>query len=117
MKQLKMIITMAIAVFCFTATNAQSKTKRIIIDTTAKVYRCPMKCEGVKTYNKAGECPECGMNLKAKSKKVMVAKYQCPMKCEGNKTYSKAGNCPKCNMQLTKMVTKKQTKLRKNTQS
>jgi len=27
-------------------------------------YMCPMKCEGDKTYDKAGKCPKCGMNLK-----------------------------------------------------
>ena len=28
-----------------------------------KVFSCPMKCEGDKTYAKAGKCPKCGMNL------------------------------------------------------
>ena len=28
-----------------------------------KVYACPMKCEGDKTYDKAGKCPKCGMEL------------------------------------------------------
>lgn len=27
-------------------------------------YQCPMKCEGDKTYDEAGECPKCGMDLK-----------------------------------------------------
>lgn len=27
-------------------------------------YACPMKCEGDKTYDKAGSCPKCGMDLK-----------------------------------------------------
>ena len=31
----------------------------------AATYQCPMKCEGDKTYVKAGRCPECGMSLKA----------------------------------------------------
>ena len=31
---------------------------------TASMYQCPMKCEGNKTYNKAGKCPVCGMSLK-----------------------------------------------------
>lgn len=31
---------------------------------TAKVYACPMKCEGDKTYDKPGSCPKCGMDLK-----------------------------------------------------
>jgi hypothetical protein len=29
----------------------------------AKVYACPMKCEGDKTYPQAGKCPKCGMDL------------------------------------------------------
>lgn len=28
-----------------------------------KVYKCPMKCEGDKTYSKPGKCPKCGMDL------------------------------------------------------
>lgn len=28
-----------------------------------KVYQCPMKCEGEKTYNKPGKCPKCGMDV------------------------------------------------------
>jgi Cu2+-exporting ATPase len=31
-----------------------------------KAYSCPMKCEGDKTYTKAGKCPKCGMDLKEK---------------------------------------------------
>lgn len=27
-------------------------------------YFCPMKCEGEKMYDKAGQCPECGMDLR-----------------------------------------------------
>ena len=28
------------------------------------MYQCPMKCEGAEvTYDKAGECPMCGMKL------------------------------------------------------
>jgi uncharacterized paraquat-inducible protein A len=34
----------------------------------AKAYMCPMKCEGEKTYDKAGDCPKCGMELKEKKK-------------------------------------------------
>jgi hypothetical protein len=29
-----------------------------------KVYQCPMKCEGEKSYDKPGKCPKCGMDLK-----------------------------------------------------
>jgi hypothetical protein len=31
--------------------------------TQAATYQCPMKCEGDKTYNKAGTCGVCGMAL------------------------------------------------------
>lgn len=28
------------------------------------VYQCPMKCEGeAKTYDSAGKCPKCGMDM------------------------------------------------------
>jgi len=32
---------------------------------TSNVYQCPMDCEKGKTYDLAGACPECGMDLKA----------------------------------------------------
>jgi len=28
-----------------------------------KAYQCSMKCEGEKTYNSPGNCPECNMKL------------------------------------------------------
>ena len=100
---------MAIAAFSFIAVNAQSskvKTNKVAADIVA--YQCPMKCEGSKTYDKAGKCPKCGMDLKAAAKPAVAAVYQCPMKCEGDKTYDKAGKCPECNMNLTKLETKKE---------
>jgi hypothetical protein len=30
----------------------------------ANKYKCPMKCEGDKTYETPGKCPVCNMNLK-----------------------------------------------------
>ena len=33
------------------------------MEETATMYYCPMKCEGEKTYDNAGECPKCGMDL------------------------------------------------------
>lgn len=110
MKQFRIILSMTIAVFSFTAVNAQSakaETDSIAPDTV--VYQCPMKCEGSKTYGKAGKCPKCGMSLKAVAKPAAAAAYQCPMKCEGDKTYDKAGKCPKCNMNLAKVETQEDT--------
>ena len=36
-------------------------------DITTSDYQCPMKCEGDKTYNNPGNCPECKMKLKKTS--------------------------------------------------
>lgn len=95
---------MVMAVFSFTALSAQSsKTTDKIATADSVVYQCPMKCEGEKTYSKAGKCPVCNMNLKAKTPAVAAAQYQCPMKCEGDKMYSKEGKCPVCNMALKKI--------------
>ena len=108
MKHLKVLLTMAIAVFSFTALNAQT-TKPIMKNSNTvadSVYECPMKCEGEKTYNKAGKCPVCNMKLKPIPQPAAIS-YQCPMKCEGDKTYSKEGKCPVCNMALKKVKTKK----------
>jgi hypothetical protein len=33
------------------------------MEESAAMYYCPMKCEGDKTYDKAGECPKCEMDL------------------------------------------------------
>jgi len=106
MKHLKVLLTMAIAVFSFTALNAQAtKTKMKSSVTVAdSVYQCPMKCEGEKTYDKAGKCPKCGMNLK----EIPAATFACPMKCEGDKTYDKQGKCPKCGMNLKEKAEKKE---------
>lgn len=109
MKHLKVLLTMAIAVFSLTALNAQpTKTKaKNSVSVADSVYQCPMKCEGDKTYSKAGKCPKCNMNLKAKVPPVAKVQYQCPMKCEGEKAYSKEGKCSVCNMALKKIKTEK----------
>ena len=60
-----------LTIFCITTVNAQTKK-----DSTAKhqhttVYQYPLKCEGDKTYDRAGKCPKCRMDLKAlKTKKA-----------------------------------------------
>lgn len=42
----------------------KSDSKESMSSDMASAYMCPMKCEGDKTYDKAGECPKCGMDLK-----------------------------------------------------
>ncbi len=95
---------MAIAIFSFSAADAQT-TKQKVRSKKAKIamhYQCPMKCEGDKTYHKNGKCPVCNMQMKAVKASVATA-YQCTMKCEGDKTYAQAGKCPVCEMDLKKL--------------
>lgn len=49
--------------------NMKSDSKESMSHDMAASYICPMKCEGEKTYEKAGSCPKCGMDLKQKGKK------------------------------------------------
>ena len=102
MKQITFILSMAIAVLSFSGLNAQETKSKTTIkkDMSEMVYKCPMKCEGYKSYKKAGDCPKCGMHLKKENKESAEMVYKCPMKCEGEKTYDKAGQCPKCGMHL-----------------
>lgn len=54
------------------AAKEETKTEAVPADSTlhaeahsdsTKAYKCPMKCEGEKTYAQAGKCPSCGMDL------------------------------------------------------
>lgn len=98
MNPIKMLL-MATFTFVSLSAIAQQKTTEKNNPQQKTSYYCPMKCEGDKTYTKAGKCPKCKMNLI--EKKATAAKaYYCPMKCEGDKTYAEAGKCPKCKMNL-----------------
>ncbi|NCP22377.1 MAG: heavy-metal-associated domain-containing protein, partial [Zetaproteobacteria bacterium] len=58
----------------FDANSANEKTKKPIAIQPIKdgngVFYCPMHCEGEKTYDKAGDCPVCGMDLIEQPKAV-----------------------------------------------
>jgi heavy metal translocating P-type ATPase len=63
-------------------------------------FYCPMHCEGEKTYDKAGDCPVCGMDL-VEEQNVSLAfadQWTCPMHPEVIKDES--GACPICGMDL-----------------
>ena len=65
-------------------------------------YYCPMHCEGEKVYDKAGDCPVCGMDLvKAPDLTVSKASYTCPMHPEV--ISETPGACPICGMDLVPM--------------
>jgi heavy metal translocating P-type ATPase len=64
-------------------------------------YYCPMHCEGDKVYDKAGDCPVCGMDLVQQPTLVQNTQYTCPMHPEV--IQDKPGSCPKCGMDLVPM--------------
>jgi len=65
------------------------------------IFYCPMHCEGDKTYDKAGDCPVCGMDLIEQPKLVTSTQYTCSMHPEIIK--DGPGACPICGMDLIPM--------------
>ncbi|WKD24483.1 heavy metal translocating P-type ATPase [Pseudoalteromonas sp. KG3] len=63
-------------------------------------FYCPMHCEGDKTYDKAGDCPVCGMDLVEEQNLSASSSEQwtCPMHAEIEE--DEAGACPICGMDL-----------------
>ena len=65
-------------------------------------FYCPMHCEGDKTYDHAGDCPVCGMDLVEQvSLRKTKVQYTCPMHPEVIKV--DPGACPICGMDLVPM--------------
>jgi Cu2+-exporting ATPase len=67
-------------------------------------FYCPMHCEGEKIYEKAGDCPVCGMDL-VEEQNISTAhseQWTCPMHPEVVKDSS--GDCPICGMELVPIV-------------
>ena len=65
-------------------------------------YYCPMHCEDEKVYDKAGDCPVCGMDLvKVTEMTAIKTLYTCPMHPEVIK--EQPGSCPICGMDLVPM--------------
>ena len=64
------------------------------------VFYCPMHCEGDKTYDKAGDCPVCGMHLVEEQNLSIPtsAQWTCPMHPEIIR--DEPGSCPICGMDL-----------------
>ncbi len=66
------------------------------------IFYCPMQCEGDKTYDKAGSCPVCGMDLLEQIRTDTVPLYTCPMHPEI--VQEGPGSCPICGMDLVPMA-------------
>lgn len=78
-------------------THTSKKVEKPIVDGNGTYY-CPMHCEGDKTYNKAGSCPVCGMDLIEQPQLKTDQLYTCPMHPEI--VSDKAGSCSICGMDL-----------------
>ena len=89
----------------FDPNSAKEKTEKTVAIKPIKdgngVFYCPMHCEGEKTYDKAGDCPVCGMDLIEQPKAVGATQYTCPMHPEIIK--DEPGSCPICGMDLVPM--------------
>jgi len=44
-------------------------------NTEKEAFRCPMKCEGEKTYDSPGNCPVCNMKLVQVQEENMIAHH------------------------------------------
>lgn len=77
----------------------EPKTEKPVINGNG-VFYCPMHCEGEKTYEKAGDCPVCGMDLVEQQNlsSTHADQWTCPMHPEVIK--DEAGACPICGMDL-----------------
>ncbi len=85
------------------AAPSHSDKKEIKVPVTANgKYYCPMHCEGGKVYEKAGDCPVCGMDLvKAPELSTTKSLYTCPM--HPQIIQDGPGSCPICGMDLVPM--------------
>lgn len=72
MKKLILSSVLAIAFLASCGDGAKSNTDSVQAaapangnsNVAAVKYQCPMKCEGEKTYDAAGKCPMCQMDMK-----------------------------------------------------
>jgi P-type Cu+ transporter len=86
------------------SSHSQSDTKLTLPPSNSKVkYYCPMHCEGDKVYDKAGDCPVCGMHLvKEAAPTTSKVTYTCPMHPEI--IQDNPGSCPICGMDLVPLA-------------
>ena len=96
------VVHSSVAKSCCTNPTHNDKKVSEITGNSKGNYYCPMHCEGEKTYDKAGDCPVCGMHL-VKEAALTNSKilYTCPMHPEVIK--EGPGSCPICGMDLVPM--------------
>lgn len=86
---------------CCSTGEKEHKHEEIKHNHQAGKYYCPMHCEGDKVYDKAGDCPVCGMDLVKQPTVIQNTQYTCPMHPEI--IQDKPGSCPICGMDLVPM--------------
>ncbi|NHN27274.1 copper-translocating P-type ATPase [Flavobacterium jejuense] len=86
---------------CCSTGKKEHKHEEIKHTHQAGKYYCPMHCEGDKVYDKAGDCPVCGMDLVQQPTVIQNTQYTCPMHPEI--IQDKPGSCPICGMDLVLM--------------
>ena len=86
---------------CCSSHKVASKPQNTNNNHQAGKYYCPMHCEGDKVYDKASDCPVCGMDLVQQPVAVQKAQYTCPMHPEI--IQDDPGSCPICGMDLVPM--------------
>lgn len=65
----KIVILIGLA-FALGACSSQEENKHSHEELAQTEFVCPMECEGDKTYDKAGECPVCKMELQEVEKVI-----------------------------------------------
>ena len=81
---------------------ANDRNTVVLLPDASGKYYCPMFCEGDKVYDKARDCPVCGMDLvKAPDLNATKIRYTCPMHPEI--VQDQPGDCPICGMDLVPM--------------
>jgi Cu2+-exporting ATPase len=86
---------------CCSSEKAENKKDKPSHQHQPGKYYCPMQCEGDKVYDKAGDCPVCGMDLVKEPSHNEATQYTCPMHPEIIE--DKQGSCPICGMDLVPM--------------
>ncbi len=80
-------------------TKEEKKKEQPIGNGTGTFY-CPMHCEGDKTYNKAGDCPICGMDLVEEQNLSNTTSGQWTCSMHPEVIEDESGACPICGMDL-----------------
>ncbi len=62
------IILIFIAINFIGCSQGEKKKEKTSSEINTDVYQCPMKCNNGQTYDKAGDCPVCGMDLEKVTK-------------------------------------------------